>query len=303
MLIDPDTGRRRPALLGEQLAAAVPGLSVELLHRQPYKIASHEATFEHWCRLAEAVAEARKEADGVVVIHGTDTMEEAAFFLAETLANPTVAMLGAMRPSGHLGEDGLRNVRDAIDVATSPVRTGVTVVMNRELLPAWDVVKADTVAFNAFGTRHGTRIGTVHDRDVRLTSVPVRCNWLGEIPPNPPSPDDVAMVSLTASPSAKRVATAMTGARAIVVEALATGSIPSSVRREVLAAAADVPVVVTTRCSSGPVRDEEDYPHAWDDLDAAGIEIDDLLDAPKARIRLALSLSLGRAYLPFATAS
>jgi L-asparaginase len=82
------------------------------------------------------------------------------------------------------------------------------------------------------------------------------------------------------------------------MDALGAGSIPDAVRADLIAAAASVPVVLTTRTGSGPVQSEESYPHAWDDLIAAGIALEKRLDGPRARIRLSLSLALGRAYEP-----
>ena len=66
-----------------------------------------------------------------------------------------------------------------------------------------------------------------------------------------------------------------------------------------MAACDSVPVVLTTRTGSGPVQAEESYPHAWDDLLAAGIALEKRLDGPRARIRLSLSLELRRDYTPF----
>ncbi len=74
---------------------------------------------------------------------------------------------------------------------------------------------------------------------------------------------------------------------------------PAAIREDLLSAARSVPVVLTTRTGSGPVQAEESYPHAWDDLLAAGVTLEKRLDGPRARIRLALSLELGRRYEPF----
>ena len=155
---------------------------------------------------------------GVVVMHGTDTMEEAAHFINECLPSTPVALCGAMRPPGTPGYDGGRNLLDAITVARDPhgPELGTVVVMNHEVLPAWDVVKRDSVALSSFATRHGTRIGTVHDRQLRLLSRPLEFNWLGAIPPVAPDPDGVAYVRLSGSPGRRLFAQAISGARGIV---------------------------------------------------------------------------------------
>jgi L-asparaginase len=84
-----------------------------------------------------------------------------------------------------------------------------------------------------------------------------------------------------------------------VVDSLGAGSVPAAVRDELIAAARITPVVLTTRSGSGPVQAEQTYPHAWDDLIAAGVTLEKRLDGPRARIRLSLSLASGRAYVAF----
>ena len=301
MVPDPDSGIRRPLLTGAELAAGIRGLDAPLVHVQPYSIGSEDATFEHWLALAREIQRLSPDHQGVVVMHGTDTMEEAAYFINECLPATAVALCGAMRPPGTPGYDGGRNLLDAITVARdrqSP-RLGTVVVMNHELLPAWDVVKQDSVALSSFTTRHGTRIGTVHDHQLRLLSLPLEFNWLNAIPATAPEPDTVAYVRLTGAPGRRRFLQAISGAEGIVVDALGAGSIPVTVRADLLAAASSVPVVLTTRTGSGPVQAEEAYPHAWDDLLSAGVALEKRLDGPRARIRLSLSLVLGRAYAPF----
>ena len=301
MLADPESGRRRPLLTGADLVAGVHGLDTPLVHVQPYAIGSEDATFEHWLTLVREIARLRSNHAGVVVMHGTDTMEEAAHFVNECLPATSVALCGAMRPPGTTGYDGGRNLLDAITVARDPhaPELGTVVVMNHEVLPAWDVVKRDSVALSSFATRHGTRIGTVHDRQLRLLSRPLTFNWVGEIPASAPDPDAVAYVRLTGSPGPKRFAKAIGGAAGIVVDALGAGSVPAAVRDDLLEAARSVPVVLTTRTGSGPVQAEDSYPHAWDDLLTAGVALEKRLDGPRARIRLSLCLELDRPYTPF----
>lgn len=300
MVADADSGVRRPTLTGAALANAIKGLDAPLAHFQPYAIGSEDATFEHWFALVEQIAQAADDHDGVVVMHGTDTMEEATYFAAECLPGSPAAFCGAMRPPGTLGYDGGRNLLDAILVARSPqaARLGTVVVMNHEVLPAWDVTKMDSVAVSSFGTRHGTRIATVHDGQLRLLSQPLHFNWLGAVPEVVPDADAVAYVRLTGSPGPLRFASAIAGAQGIVVDSLGAGSVPAVIRADLLKAAASVPVVLTTRSGSGPVQAELSYPHAWDDLLAAGVIMEKRLDGPRARIRLSLSLALGRDYVP-----
>ena len=226
MLQDPESGVRRPTLTGAELAAGIGGLDAPLAHVQAYAIGSEDATF---CALAVARPEIQRIAPdhaGVVVMHGTDTMEEAAHFINECLPGIPVTLCGAMRPPGTQGYDGGRNLLDAVTVGPGTrlaSRLGTVVVMNHEVLPAWDVVKRDSVALSSFATRHGTRIGTVHDGQLRLLSQPLEFNWLGTIPSAAPDPDAVAYVRLTGSPGRRRFVQAISGAAGIVVDALGAG--------------------------------------------------------------------------------
>ena len=301
MLADPESGVRRPSLSGAELASGIQGLDAPLAHLAPYAIGSEDATFEHWLTLVREIQRIAPEHAGVVVMHGTDTMEEAAHFINECVPRIPVAFCGAMRPPGTPGYDGGRNLLDAITVARDPLapRLGTVVVMNHEVLPAWDVVKRDSVALSSFATRHGTRIGTVHDRQLRLLSHPLEFNWVGTVPDAAPDADAVAYVRLTGSPGRRRFTQAISGADGIVVDALGAGSVPAAIRADLLAACGSVPVVLTTRTGSGPVQAEESYPHAWDDLLDAGITLEKRLDGPRARIRLSLSIQLGRPYTAF----
>jgi L-asparaginase len=300
MVADPESGVRRPTLTGAQLAGAVQALDAPLTHSQPYAIASEDATYEQWLTLVREVERVAADRNGIVVMHGTDTMEEAAYFVSECLPDTAVAFCGAMRPPGELGYDGGRNLLDAVTVARSQAarELGTVVVMNHEVLPAWDVVKLDSVSLSAFGTRHGTRIATVHESVLRLLSLPLKFNWHGAVPAAAPDPDAVAYVRLTGSPGRRRISAAIGGAAGVVVDALGAGSVPAAVRADLIAAAGSVPVVLTTRTSSGPVGAQETYPHALDDLIGAGITLEKRLDGPRARIRLSLALALGRQYEP-----
>lgn len=300
MVADPESGVRRPTLTGAQLAGAVQALDAPLTHSQPYAIASEDATYEQWLTLVREVERVAVDRNGIVVMHGTDTMEEAAYFVSECLPDTAVAFCGAMRPPGELGYDGGRNLLDAVTVARSQAarELGTVVVMNHEVLPAWDVVKLDSVSLSAFGTRHGTRIATVHESVLRLLSLPLKFNWHGAVPAAAPDPDAVAYVRLTGSPGRRRISAAIGGAAGVVVDALGAGSVPAAVRADLIAAAGSVPVVLTTRTSSGPVGAQETYPHALDDLIGAGITLEKRLDGPRARIRLSLALALGRQYEP-----
>lgn len=119
-----------------------------------------QARCEHWL--------AREDVAGVVITHGTDTVEETAFFLHSVLSSPKPVVLAcAMRPSTALMPDGPQNLRDALAVAVTPEAAGVTVVCAGEIHGAVDVCKMHPYRLNAFGSGDSGPIGYVEEATVR----------------------------------------------------------------------------------------------------------------------------------------
>ena len=113
--------------------------------------------------IARAIQQAVETSDGVVVTHGTDTLEEVAYLVDETVrATVPIVFTGAMRPSWASGYDGSRNLENALRVAaTIPADYGTLVTMHDEIFEAWNVYKADTGAVNAFTVRRGAARGRI----------------------------------------------------------------------------------------------------------------------------------------------
>ena len=108
----------------------------------------------------------RKDVDGVIVTHGTDTLEEMAWFLDLTVSSDKpVVLVGAVRPASAVGADGPANLFDAVVVAASPdsVARGVLVAMNGNVFEARDVTKVSTTAVQAFASPNFGPLGQVHD--------------------------------------------------------------------------------------------------------------------------------------------
>jgi L-asparaginase len=145
---DPLKGGYLPALSGEDLIAAVPAIKTiaQIQVEQISNISSSDMTPEIWIRLAARVNEllARPEIAGIVVTHGTNTLEETAYFLdLTTRSTKPVILVGAERPASDPDSDGPRNLLDAIRVAIAPeaVNKGAVVVMNGQINAARDVTK------------------------------------------------------------------------------------------------------------------------------------------------------------------
>ncbi|QZA79899.1 type II asparaginase [Deefgea piscis] len=141
----------------DALIAAVPELSkvANVSGEQVFQIASESMTNDHWLKLAKKVNETlkRKDVDGVVITHGTDTIEETAYFLNLVVkSNKPVVIVGAMRPATAISADGPINLYNAVALAGSKeaIGQGVLVALNDEIQGARDVVKTNTMTTNTF---------------------------------------------------------------------------------------------------------------------------------------------------------
>ncbi|MBI3349230.1 MAG: asparaginase [Burkholderiales bacterium] len=158
----------------EDLLAAVPALSGQRLEaHQVAQLDSKDMDFATWQRLANAVQQqlARPEVDGVVITHGTDTLEETAYFLHRVLA-PTkpVVLTAAMRPATALAPDGPQNLFDAVQVAATPGAAGVVVTFAGRVHDAVQVRKTHSYRVDAFESADGAIVARVEEGAVRLLS-------------------------------------------------------------------------------------------------------------------------------------
>jgi L-asparaginase len=152
----------------QDLIAAVPGIDklAKLSAEQISNVGSQDMTVDIWLKLGKRIDEIFKTdaADGVVVTHGTDTMEETAYFLSLTgrYANPVV-LTGSMRAGSAMSADGPENLYEAVQVAASPESKGkgVMVAINGSIFDAREVVKTNTTHVNAFTSPNTGPIGQV----------------------------------------------------------------------------------------------------------------------------------------------
>jgi L-asparaginase len=150
------TGYRAAALSVDQLVGAVPALAdYGLETRQVAQVDSKDMSFAIWADLHRAVVEGLKDGriDGIVITHGTDTLEETAYFLARTLlAAKPVVLTAAMRPATASSADGPQNLLDAVRVATDAGAAGVRVCVHGQVFPGHAVRKRHPYALNAFAS-------------------------------------------------------------------------------------------------------------------------------------------------------
>jgi L-asparaginase len=155
-------------ITAEQLVNSVPGLDkmAKLNAEQISSIGSQDMNDKVWLALAHRIREAfdKNEADGVVVTHGTDTLEETAFFLDNVLGgDKPVVIVGSMRPSTAVSADGPSNLYQAIEVAADPRShgRGVMAVLNDKISGARSVTKTNTTSIETFNSPDSGPIGYV----------------------------------------------------------------------------------------------------------------------------------------------
>ena len=143
----------------QRLIAAVPELAkvANVSGEQVFQIASENMTNEHWLTLAKRVNVllAQPNVDGIVITHGTDTLEETAYFLNLVVkSRKPVVLVGAMRPSTAISADGPINLYNAVLLAASPeaVGKGVLVALNDQIQAGRDVTKTNTSTLDSFRT-------------------------------------------------------------------------------------------------------------------------------------------------------
>ena len=240
------------------------GLSATLSGRQIANIDSADMGPRVWNALHPAICKALADegCHGVIVTHGTDTLEETAFLLDLTLpADKPVVVVGAMRPADAVGYDGLRNFANAVRVASDgdAAGRGVLVVMGDRVFAARDVRKVRTRGSEAFRGFPRESVGLVTPASLDWFGAPWRqrmdavLDWRDDLPPVP-------VVYLYAGISAEDVARQIGGnAQGVVIAGVGEGNMPEAVRRLLAERAArGIAVVRASRADEGLVDREMD---------------------------------------------
>jgi L-asparaginase len=299
-LPDPDTGAKRPALSGEELVASVPGLegiaSVQV--EEIVSVTSWNLTPADMLAVARRASGALAEpgVDGVVVTHGTDTLEETAFLADLTLrSDRPVVVVGAMRSADELSADGPRNLLNAVRVAAAPEARGAcaVVAMGDEIHAARWVRKLDSGLASAFRSPRRGPIGRVTPSSLDLPWVPPRGYTV-----DPPGEltHEVPVVSAYPAMDAAVIDAVVEagGAAGLVMEGTGSGNLPGSavpgIRRAV---ERGLPVVAATRVPGGAGRSGYGSPGGGAELRELGVVGAGPLSAGKARLLLMTLLAHG----------
>jgi L-asparaginase len=297
MVRDPVAGGNVPALDGAAILALTPGLE-DVASLVPVDLGRTPASHFSLARLLEIGAEIRRAQadpaiDGVVVVQGTDTIEETAFLWDLVLdRDEPVVVTGAMRTSSDADFDGPANLRDAVRAAASPAMrgTGVTVVLGGSIEPADSVIKTHTSAFDTFRSLDTPRLGVVRDGEV----VVERSRGSRRHVTTDLAVEDVALVRATVGIDGRLLDAAAGWSRGIVVEATGAGNTtPTLLEAATRAMGQGIEVALTTRCPSGEASAAYAFPGGGATWVRAGAMLAGHLGGPKARIALALGLGAG----------
>ena len=281
----------------DKLIAAVPEINkiATIKGEQISNIGSQEMNNEVWFKLANRVNEllTSGKADGVVITHGTDTMEETAYFLNLVVkSDKPIVMVGAMRNSGSLSADGPLNIFNAVNVAMNKEAAGkgVMVVMNDEIHAAREVTKTNTTAVDTFKSPNSGKIGTVFYGNVKFYMNPTRkhtVNSAFDITKIKELPRvDIVYSHSNDNPDFVNVAV-KNGAKGIINAGMGNGNpFPSALEALGEAVKAGVVVVRDSRVGSGETTLNGEV-----DDGKYGFLASDNLNAQKARVLLMLALT------------
>ncbi|AOO74845.1 asparaginase [Latilactobacillus curvatus] len=233
--------------------------------------------------------------DGVVVTHGTDTLEETAYFLDLTLPNNIpVVVTGAMRSSNEIGADGLHNLISAVWTAASDDAhdKGVLVVMNDEIHTARYVTKTHTTNVATFRTPTFGPIGLVSKHNANFFQELIR----SEICDIKTLVEPVYLLKVYAGMDGTLFdAINQPNTKGLVIEALGAGNLPPATLPAVQALLdRNIPIVLVSRCFNGIAEDVYDYQGGGVKLKQMGVTFCQGLNGPKARLKLQVGLSAGK---------
>lgn len=299
MEVDNVVGAAIPVRSGEQILASAPGLDqfASFGINNFAKLPGPHMTPPLMLELAGMVARllSHKKTTGVVITHGTDTLEETAYFLDLIhRSEKPVAFVGAMRNASELGWDGPPNLISAVRAVIEPSLAGhgVVVVMNDIINAASEVTKTHTEAIDTFVSPDFGPVGVVDKDRVLVARRPVSRTTI----PVPKSIPDVALVKMATGVDGRMIRAAVsTGAQGLVIEALGRGNVPPETMPAIReAVAAGLPVVIASRCLRGRVLDTYGYPGGGHELRKLGCLFAGSLPGHKARIRLMLAIAAAR---------
>ncbi len=284
-----------PTLTPEDFLTQLPEGLPPLIIEEHCNLPSSHFTLQTLTSLRERIQNLalRNDIDGIVITHGTDTMEETAYFLDITIpTEKPIVLTGAMKTAGEAGYEGMANLIAALKTASSPQARGrgAMVVMNDEIHAARYVTKSHTLSTATFVSPGWGPMGRIDGERITFA-----WNITRKIVPFRRLEEKVYLIKLGVGMTDEFLRFALQeGARGIVIEGMGAGRVPPwwmpSIKEAI---GKGIAVVIASRCQAGGIYDPYGYPGAYRDLSSAGVLFAHHLNGQKARIRLMVLLGSG----------
>lgn len=296
MKIDENTGGAIPYFHGDELLDMIPeaGTNANILMYEFGMLPGPHMTPELMLQLSQKVKEYANSdnIDGIIVTHGTDTLEETAYFLDLTInTSKPIVVIGAMKTSSEPDWDGPKNLIDAIRICNNDnsKNMGVLVCLNGEINAASEVTKTHTEDVETFRSLDFGSLGFVENGRIIFNRLPRKLETI-EVDKIVSNVDLIKVYSGSTDKFFRF--SADSGVAGIVVEALGVGNVPPEAFEGIkYAVEKGIPVVLVSRCPTGETLDIYSYPGAGKWLKQLGVIFTDYLNGQKARIKLMLALS------------
>lgn len=269
--------------------------NVDLVMEDIFNLPSPHIMPKHMLILKKRIMEAiDSDVRGVVITHGTDTLEETAFFLNTTIGDQIpIVVTGAMRSSNELGSDGLYNFESAIRVAScdEAIGKGVLVVMNDEIHSARYVTKTHTTNVATFRTPTLGPIGLVTKHRILFMQELLDSTRLDISSVNGTIPIVKAYAGMQGD---LLEALAHAKVDGLVIEALGAGNLPpqalTALKKLLIQ---KIPVILVSRCFNGIAEPVYDYEGGGKELAEMGVIFCNSINSQKARLKLLIALNYG----------
>jgi len=293
---DPASGAPIPTIDGYDLLRSVPEIinfaNVEVLNHS--NMASAYLGPPEWIKLTRQIESTlkRSEVSGVVISHGTDSLEEAAYWLDLTVnADKPVVLIGAQRHASESDSDGPRNLLSAVRVAvdSESCGKGILVAMNNQIGAARDIVKTHTMNVESFKCGDFGFLGSIDPDRVVYSRCPQRRQHIPILAEDMPLVEIVSMYG--GCDGAAMQDAVRRGARGVVVQALGLGNVNKPLFEAIKSAiASGVVVVISSKVPNGRVLPSYGFEGGGKTLQDVGAIFADDLGPAKARILLMLLL-------------
>lgn len=296
MKVDEKLKAAVPSLSGEEIMSMVTGIEgyAEIESHTFSSFPSPHMTPEIMLDLSKLINEfaLRDDIDGVVITHGTDTLEETALLIDLTInTEKPVIITGAMRSGSELGYDGPANLSASICTAISDGARGrgVLVCLNGDINCASEVTKTNSMSLDTFKTPNFGPIGMVDNNKAIFyrDSVKKRNFNIEKLETN------VSLIKCCAGMDSRFIDYCINSHdKGIVLEALGRGNVPKDMVPGIKRALdKNIPIVLVSRCFEGRVSDSYGYEGGGKQLRSMGVIFGDTLPGQKARIKLMVALS------------